>query len=149
MQLFLVNPNRRQLACKFLVLVNILRFRVLADEKHCLVKQVVGVDELESRLAGPSEKEQVGSRLVESGDLFIALKGPKYDGHDYAQQALAGGAAAVMVSHAAGLGRDAPRLVVRDTTIALEALARDARHRSELLLRQAGLFPVFSQHKSR
>ena len=36
------------------------------------------------------------SRETESGALFIALKGERFDGHDYIPQAIARGAAAVI-----------------------------------------------------
>ncbi|MEE8272292.1 MAG: Mur ligase domain-containing protein, partial [Alphaproteobacteria bacterium] len=36
----------------------------------------------------------IDSRTVQPGDLFIALTGPNFDGHDYVAAALAKGAAA-------------------------------------------------------
>ncbi len=39
------------------------------------------------------------SRRVGRGDLFIALQGPSFDGHDFVAAALQDGAAAAMVSH--------------------------------------------------
>jgi UDP-N-acetylmuramoyl-tripeptide--D-alanyl-D-alanine ligase len=38
------------------------------------------------------------SRTIKTGDLFFALKGEKYDGHEYVNQALAKGAYAAVVS---------------------------------------------------
>jgi len=38
------------------------------------------------------------SRTINPGELFIALKGPQFDGHDYIAGAVERGAAAVMVS---------------------------------------------------
>ena len=38
------------------------------------------------------------SRSVKPGDLFVALKGDKFDGHAFVAKAAAGGAAGVMVS---------------------------------------------------
>lgn len=72
----------------------------------------------------------IDSRTIRPGDLFIALKGPHIDGHDYVAEALEKGAAAVVVSELPeGLGRDAPILLVADTTEALTGLARAARAR--------------------
>lgn len=62
------------------------------------------------------------SRNVTKGQLFIALKGENFDGHDYAAQALAQGAAAALVSNST-LGL-APAIVVKDTYQALGALAK-------------------------
>lgn len=42
------------------------------------------------------------SRQIAAGDLFIGLRGPTFDGSDYADQALASGARAVLVSSAFG-----------------------------------------------
>ena len=38
------------------------------------------------------------SRQVLGDDLFVAIKGPRFDGHDFAPQAVADGAIAVMIS---------------------------------------------------
>lgn len=73
----------------------------------------------------------IDTRTVQPGDLFIALKGDRMDGHDYAADALAKGAAAVMVSRIpAGLKPDAPMLLVDNTFTALQGLGRFSRHRS-------------------
>jgi UDP-N-acetylmuramoyl-tripeptide--D-alanyl-D-alanine ligase len=73
----------------------------------------------------------IDSRTLAPGDLFVALAGPRFDGHDYVLEALAKGAAAAMVSHAPkGLAADAPLLLVADTQAALEALGRAARNRT-------------------
>jgi UDP-N-acetylmuramoyl-tripeptide--D-alanyl-D-alanine ligase len=72
----------------------------------------------------------IDSRSVVRGDLFIALQGENFDGHDYAIDALSKGAAAIIVSKMPqGLPDDAPVLVVDDTHQALKDLAQVARHR--------------------
>ncbi len=68
------------------------------------------------------------SRTVENGDVFVALTGDRFDGHDFLVAAVARGAAAVVVSRperAAGLG--VPVFAVDDTTSALADLARFRR----------------------
>lgn len=45
------------------------------------------------------------SRDVEPGDVFVALKGTRFDGHDYLRQAHAAGAAAALVEGVASLER--------------------------------------------
>ena len=72
----------------------------------------------------------IDSRTVASGDLFVAIAGPHFDGHDFAAAALAAGAAAAIVSHVpAGLSADAPLVVVDDTLAALWQLGAAARER--------------------
>src|SRR6185437_13656724 len=74
----------------------------------------------------------IDSRTLAPGDLFIALVGPKFDGHNYVTDALAKGAAAAMVARVPeGVSADARLLVVRDTMAALEDLGRAARARSQ------------------
>jgi UDP-N-acetylmuramoyl-tripeptide--D-alanyl-D-alanine ligase len=68
------------------------------------------------------------TRAIQRGDLFVALKGEIHDAHDYLAEAVAKGAAAVVVSdaqRAAGLG--VPAYVVPDTLHALGALGRARR----------------------
>ena len=76
----------------------------------------------------------IDSRSVEPGDLFIALKGPNFDGHAFVAKALAAGACAAVVDadwqRPADLAADAPLLVVKDTMTALWDLGRAARARS-------------------
>jgi UDP-N-acetylmuramoyl-tripeptide--D-alanyl-D-alanine ligase len=73
----------------------------------------------------------IDSRTIEKGDLFIALKGPRVDGHDHVIQALADGAAAVLVDHRPdGLADDAPVIEVDDTMTALNDLGKAGRNRS-------------------
>lgn len=61
------------------------------------------------------------SRNVTKDQLFVALKGDNFDGHDYAEQAIAQGAAAVLISK---LGLEVkPAIVAQDTYQALGELA--------------------------
>jgi UDP-N-acetylmuramoyl-tripeptide--D-alanyl-D-alanine ligase len=72
----------------------------------------------------------IDSRTVAAGDLFVALRGPNHDGHDFVGAALERGAAAAMVDRApAGLPA-AALLQVADTLKGLDALAAVARRRS-------------------
>ncbi len=72
----------------------------------------------------------IDSRSVETGDLFIAIKGDRMDGHAFCRDALDRGAAAVVVEHGFdGVSPDAPALRVNDTLNAMEALGRMARSR--------------------
>jgi UDP-N-acetylmuramoyl-tripeptide--D-alanyl-D-alanine ligase len=74
----------------------------------------------------------IDSRTVAVDDLFVALAGPKFDGHDYVAGALArGGAAAVVAKHPPKVEANAKLLVVADTQAALEALGRASRARTQ------------------
>src|SRR5690348_11533122 len=73
----------------------------------------------------------IDSRTVMPGDLFIALAGPKFDGHDFVAMALERGAVAALVARVPkGVAADAPLLLVPDTMAALEDLGRASRWRS-------------------
>jgi UDP-N-acetylmuramoyl-tripeptide--D-alanyl-D-alanine ligase len=74
----------------------------------------------------------IDSRTLATADLFVALRGPNFDGHDFVAEALDKGAAAVVVSRwPDGVAADAPLLLVEDTMAALDALARAARERTK------------------
>jgi len=68
------------------------------------------------------------TRTLQAGDLFVALEGPTFDGHDYIGEALQRGAVAAMVSRdtQAGLAR----ILVPDTRIGLGRLAALWRQQS-------------------
>ncbi|MES2820627.1 MAG: UDP-N-acetylmuramoyl-tripeptide--D-alanyl-D-alanine ligase [Pseudomonadota bacterium] len=62
------------------------------------------------------------SRAIAAGQLFVALTGPRFDGHDYLAQVARAGAVAALVERAVE-GVDLPQLVVADTRLALGQLA--------------------------
>ncbi|HEX6058804.1 MAG TPA: UDP-N-acetylmuramoyl-tripeptide--D-alanyl-D-alanine ligase [Gemmatimonadaceae bacterium] len=73
----------------------------------------------------PLRAVSTDTRKIETGDLFVALAGEHFDAHDFLAEAVAKGAAAVVVSdasRAAALG--VPVYETRDTLVALGALAR-------------------------
>ena len=61
------------------------------------------------------------TRSIQPGDLFVALKGERFDAHDFAEQAITAGAVALVVDHQLAL--DVPQLIVADTRIALGKIA--------------------------
>jgi len=74
----------------------------------------------------------IDSRSLTSGDIFVALRGPSYDGHVFVGAALERGAAAVMVDREiSGLSTAPPLLRVADTFTGLAALGSAARKRSD------------------
>jgi UDP-N-acetylmuramoyl-tripeptide--D-alanyl-D-alanine ligase len=70
------------------------------------------------------------SRTIAPGSLFIALVGDRYDAHDFVDDVLARGAAGVLVQKAPATATDAAVIVVPDTLVALQALARAIRKKS-------------------
>jgi len=69
------------------------------------------------------------SRAIREGDLFVALRGERFDGHDFLKAAAAAKAAAAMVDSAYRGEYALPALVVSDTRRALGDLARYWRAR--------------------
>jgi UDP-N-acetylmuramoyl-tripeptide--D-alanyl-D-alanine ligase len=77
---------------------------------------------------------QTDSREVLPGDLFIALSGAQFNGHDFVKEALARGAAAALVCERPKevLPTDTRLIKVEDTLIALADMARYARSRAPM-----------------
>ena len=73
----------------------------------------------------------IDTRTLQPGDLFIALRGPKMNGHDFIHDAWALGACAVVVDDIGALSTDPayPTVAVPDTFQALTQLAVAARSR--------------------
>ncbi len=69
------------------------------------------------------------SRAIKKGQLFVALKGENFDGHEYAAQSLEQGASAVLVSKASNAS---PAVVVEDTRLALGDLASHWRAKFDM-----------------
>jgi UDP-N-acetylmuramoyl-tripeptide--D-alanyl-D-alanine ligase len=67
------------------------------------------------------------TRTLQSGDVFLALRGERFDGHAYVRDALQGGAAAAIVDDVSALPEKAPALIVADTKRAYMHLAGAAR----------------------
>jgi UDP-N-acetylmuramoyl-tripeptide--D-alanyl-D-alanine ligase len=79
------------------------------------------------------------TRSVQPGDLFVPLRGERFDGHDFIAQAKAAGAVATLADREALLGAASPGglpgLLVPDTLRALQELsaAWRRRHRGALI----------------
>lgn len=71
------------------------------------------------------------TRRIADGQLFVALKGPNFDGHDFVQQAAELGAAACLVERPV---EDLNCIVVNDTRLALGELAAQWRQRLNVRL---------------
>lgn len=79
---------------------------------------------IEAKVMGanvPFRGVSTDTRTLQPGDLYVALSGERFDGHDFVEQAMEKGAAAVLVSKAPKA--QIPFLLVDDTTKALGKLA--------------------------
>ena len=81
----------------------------------------------------------IDTRTLQHGALYIALRGQRYDGHDFVQHAMENGASAVMVDSTflaahADLARETPLLEVADTRLGLGQLAAAWRNRFDIPL---------------
>ena len=61
------------------------------------------------------------TRALQPGSLYIALRGERFDGHDFAYDAAMRGASAVLVEHPVKV--DLPQIVVGDSQLALARIA--------------------------
>ena len=80
------------------------------------------------RLAGVT----IDSRKVEPGQLFVAIAGPRFDGHDFVAEAASRGAAAALVHRDVAAPPGMGIVRVADTTRGLADLARHARAQAEV-----------------
>ncbi len=74
----------------------------------------------------------IDSRTLGPDALFVAIQGPRFDGHDFVAEAAAKGAAAVLVDKPCPAPPGLAVLEVDDTTKALGRLARHLREAAEL-----------------
>ncbi|PZG31047.1 hypothetical protein C1I98_30455 [Spongiactinospora gelatinilytica] len=81
------------------------------------------VPDPQARVTGRSAAD---SRHVAPGGMFVAVAGTRVDGHDFAAQAIAAGAACVLASHPVGV----PAVVTDDVVAALGRLAQHALTRT-------------------
>ena len=70
----------------------------------------------------------IDDRTINKGDLFIAIIGDKFDGHDFIKNAIRKGAYGIIVSDKM-LANKYKALLVEDTKKALEQIAKFSRHR--------------------
>ncbi len=91
-------------------------------------------DDIRTALAAASITWQgvsIDTRTIQPGNLFFALRGERFDGHDFLDRAFAAGAAACVIS--GDFQTDlAPVLRVPDTLRALQSLAGEVRHQADV-----------------
>ena len=71
----------------------------------------------------------IDSRTIHPGELFFAVKGERFDGHDFVEQAMNAGAVGAVVrkDHSPGYPARSGLLAVDDTLVALQTLATAVR----------------------
>lgn len=92
-------------------------------------------DACDGELVGGSQTTMVSgistdSRTIRSGELFIALKGDKYDGHNFVDDVIKKGAGAIMIERSSGLfdiGKKCAVIYVDNTRKALGDIAQRYR----------------------
>ena len=99
----------------------------IVEAAQAIAAEVRGAD-------GAFTSVSTDTRTLQRGALFVALRGERFDGHDFVKLALESGAAAVMVDagfrvQSSGVRDDAPLLVVADTRLGLGKLAAAWRNR--------------------
>lgn len=95
----------------------------LMEAAQALGVELVGADHSFSGVS-------TDSRTTASGDLFVALTGPNFDGHEFIKTARERGAVAVMVSKR--VDGTIPQLIVEDTRIGLGKLAAHWRSKFDI-----------------
>lgn len=80
----------------------------------------------------PINSVSIDSRELGPDALFVAIKGDRFDGHDFVEKALENGAVAALVSE--GKGGGDRRIVVADALEGMRDLAASARARSRALV---------------
>jgi UDP-N-acetylmuramoyl-tripeptide--D-alanyl-D-alanine ligase len=103
------------------------------------LQQIAGMvgGKLHGMATGPVTGVGTDSRLIRPGDLFVALRGEVFDGHEFLSGAKLSGAAGALVSKVANQLNGFAQIEVPDTLAALQRLAR--AYRSELLLKAVGV----------
>lgn len=81
------------------------------------------------------EGVSIDTRQLQAGQLYVAIKGHQFDGHDFVAQAKNAGASALLVDRA--MDSDLPQIIVTDTRLALAELA--GYWRSKLAVRVVGV----------
>jgi UDP-N-acetylmuramoyl-tripeptide--D-alanyl-D-alanine ligase len=73
----------------------------------------------------------IDSRTIRSGECFIAIRGPNFDGHQFISEALSKGASLIVaqVERRGTWSTEAPVLFVEDTLVALQQLANHVRRK--------------------
>ena len=93
------------------------------------IKKITGGILVQGERSSTVNNVSIDSRKIGKGDVFIAVKGPRFDGHDFIRNAMRDGAAAVIVSKKIACSGEIAVIRVDDTTKALGQIAAWHRRR--------------------
>jgi UDP-N-acetylmuramoyl-tripeptide--D-alanyl-D-alanine ligase len=119
-----------------------MRWPLLCVEKNIMVDRPLWTTQelvaatggtLHGEVRGPINGVSIDSRAVSPGDVFVAIKGDKLDGHDFVVVALKNGAGVALVSRVTNAMREAGAVlqVADDPLRGLENMGRAAREWSK------------------
>ena len=89
--------------------------------------RVAEVLRIDGRMAGTFRGISTDTRTLQPGDLFLALVGDRFDGHDFLDTARLGGASGAVIESGRPVPAGLTVFPVRDTLVALGALATARR----------------------
>lgn len=92
-----------------------------------LAIEATGATLFDSQMAPATLRASTDTRTIEPGDTFVALHGERFDGHDFAQEAVRRGATLLVVDRLDARPAGVATLLVDDTKAAYLALAGAAR----------------------
>ena len=99
------------------------------------IKKATNAELVSGKKTGVCFNVSIDSRTIKENDLFIALKGERFDGHDFVINACKKGASAVIISDSECLEKiseDCTVFLVKDTKKAFEDLAHFNRMRFDI-----------------
>lgn len=100
--------------------------------------QVEPAEQTQASVDVTSNRIGTDTRTIKTGDIFLALSGDNFDGHDYINVAASQGAVAAIVSRP--ISTNIPQLVVSDTRLAFGHLAafRRQQHKEVTIIAITG-----------
>lgn len=76
----------------------------------------------------------IDTRTLKSGDMYVAIRGERLDGHDFVVAAIQKGAGVCLVDHEVPNVPLSKQIIVKDVQFALEQMGAFARNRSEAIV---------------
>lgn len=99
------------------------------------LSNIVNITERNSLAIFP-EQTAIGittdSRNIRAGEIFVALRGNKFDGHEFAEIAVAKGAIALIVERKISSSKKIPQLLVENTLITYQKIAQWWRNQFQI-----------------